>query len=212
MIEKLKQLFNFKKTEEEVKPSVEEKIEEAFNSLGEDVVRVEFGTDVSEYADSILGKIDELRDNIKSETGFIFPPVHVKENSDLQENEVIFYVRAKEVEHEFVIPNEETVEKYIYDTLFDIFETRIDDIFTMEYVEKYITKVQQTNSWLVWSVAQQLKTYEIKTILVNLIKEKKSISDINLIFEKIDECLSENRDFYHVWKPEIVSKRICKEI
>ncbi len=212
MIEKLKQIFNFNKAADAEKPSVEERIEEAFNSLGEDVLKIEFGSDITEFADVVLEKICELRENLKSETGFIFPPVHVLEQSYLQENEIIFYIRGKEVEHEFVIPNEESVERYVYDTLFNIFENCIDEIFTMEYVEKYITKVQQTNSWLVWSIACQLKTYEIKTILVNIIKEKKSIADINRVFEKIDECLSENRDCYHIWKPEVVARRISKEI
>lgn len=212
MLDKLKKIFNFNQAAEEIKPSVEEKIEEAFNSLGEDVVRIEFGDDIAEFSDMLLSKIDEVRDNLKSETGFIFPPVHLLQKDDLQENEIVFFVRGKEVEHEFLIPNEESVEKYIYDTLLQVFEDYIDEIFTMEYVEKYITKVQQTNCWLVWSISNQLRAYEIKTILVNLIKEKKSIADINFVFEKIDECLSENRDCCHVWKADVVSKRISKEI
>ncbi|MCM1003206.1 MAG: FHIPEP family type III secretion protein [Candidatus Gastranaerophilales bacterium] len=212
MIEKLKQIFNFNKAADDEKPSVEERIEEAFNSLGEDVLKIEFGTDISEFADLVLMRIDAVREDVKNESGFIFPPVHVLEKSDLQENEVVFYVRGKEVLHDFIVPNEETVEKFIYESLFDILRDYVDEIFTMEYVEKYITKVQQTNSWLVWSISTQFRAYEIKTILVNLIKEKKSIADINRVFEKIDECLSENRDCYHIWKPEVVARRISKEI
>lgn len=212
MIEKLKQIFNFKKVTEDIKPSVEEKIEEAFNSLGEDVVRLEFGSDIAEFADLILEKIDDFRETVKSDSGFILPLVHVLEKEDLQENEMIFYVRGKEIEHEFAVPNKETVEKYVSETLSKIFENHINDIFTMEYVERYIAKVQLTNCWLVWSISNQLRASEIKAILVNLIKEKKSIADINYVFEKIDECLSENRDCCHVWKPEVVSRRISKEL
>lgn len=211
MLDKLKQLFNLKTTTE-VTPTVEEKIEEAFNSLGEDVVRLEFGEDVTAFSYLILEKINEFRENLKLDTGFIFPPVHVLQNDDLQENEIVFYVRGKETEHEFLIPNKETVDKYIPETLTRLFETNIDEIFTMEYLERYINKVQSINSWLVWDISKQLGAYEIKTILVNVLKQKKSIADINRVFEKIDECLAENRDFCHVWKPEIVSKRICKEI
>lgn len=211
MLEKLKQLFRLQKSTETAVLTAE-KIEEAFNSLGEDVIRLELGSDIVEFSDIITEKIDEFREDVKSKTGFILPPVHVLRRDDLQENELIFYVRGKEVEDEFIVPNKETVEKYVYDTLNKIFEDYLDEIFTMEYVEKYITKVQTVNSWLLWDISKQLGAYEIKTILVNVIKEKKSIADINRIFEKIDECLAENRDCYYVWKPEVVSKRICKEI
>ncbi|MCM1004651.1 MAG: FHIPEP family type III secretion protein [Candidatus Gastranaerophilales bacterium] len=210
MIEKLKQIFKIKK--EETQPTVEDRIEEAFNSLGDDVVRIEIGSDITEVAGSVLEKISEFREDIKSKTGFIFPPVRVLEKDSLQENELVFYIRGKDAFHEFAIPNKEYVDKNIYDCLQKVFDDYLEDVFTMEYVEKYINKVQAINSWLVWDVSKQLGAYEIKTILVNIIKEKKSISDIHLIFEKIDECLSENRDWCHVWKPDVVSKRICKEI
>ncbi len=35
----------------------------------------------------------------------------------------------------------------------------------MEYVEKYINKVQMTNSWMVWDISKQLGGYEIKKFL-----------------------------------------------
>lgn len=212
MLDKLKQLFNLKKETEIAAASVEEKIEEAFNSLGEDIIRLEVGGDIVECSDAVLEKINELRENIKSKTGFIFPPVHVISQDELQENELVVYVRSKEVVREFVAPNEEIIIKNVYDILNQVFEGYIDEIFTMEYVEKYINKVQMTNSWLVWDISKQLGAYEIKTILANIIKEKKSIADIHRVFEKIDECLAENRDCYHVWKPDVVSRRVCKEI
>ena len=209
MLDKLKQIFNLNNKTDNNQQSVEEKIEEAFNSLGEDIVKLEFGEDLIEFADMILERISEFRENLKTDTGFIFPPVHVLQAEVLQENELVFYVRGKEVEHEFIIPNEESVSKYIDEVLSRIFENYIDEIFTMEYLEKYINKV---NSWLVWDISKQLGAYDIKVVLTNLIKEKKSISDINRVFEKIDECLSENKDCYYVWNPDAVSKRISKEI
>lgn len=119
---------------------------------------------------------------------------------------------GKEVLRDFLVPNKEIIVKNIYEILNHVFDDYLDEIFTMEYVEKYINKVQMTNSWMVWDISKQLGGYEIKKILVNVIKEKKSIANINWVFEKIDECLSENRDFFHVWDADIVSRYICKEI
>ncbi len=210
MLERLKQLF---KKPEEVQPTVEDKIEEAFNSLGEDVIRLEIGSDIAEFAEAILEKINDTRDEIKEQTGFVYPLVHVIEKEDdLQENEAVFFIRGQELAHDFLIPTEEAVASYIYESLMSIFENYIDEIFTMEYFEKYVTKVQTTNSWLVWDISRQLGVYEMKTVLVNILKEKKSISDINRVFEKIDECLAEDRDWCRVWKADVISKRICKEI
>lgn len=212
MIERLKQLFRLKIATENVTVSVEEKIEEAFNSLNQDILRVEFGSDISNLSNVVLEKIGEYRENLKNTCGFILPPVHLLEKNDLQENEIIVYVRNQEKIHDYLIPNEENVSKDIYDFLTRIYENNLDEIFAMEYIEKYINKVQMTNSWLVWDVTKQLGAYEIKSILVNILRNKKSISDINLIFEKIDECLSQNRDCYHVWKSDIISKYVCKEM
>ncbi len=212
MIERLKQLFRLKIATENVSVSVEEKIEEAFNSLNQDILRIEFGSDIQEFIDAILEQIGEYRENLKNTSGFILPPVHLLVNNDLQENEIVVFLRNKEIIRDFLIPNEESVSKNIYEFLTQTYENNIDEIFSMEYVEKYINKVQMTNSWMVWDVTKQLGAYEIKTILVNILKSKKSISNINLIFEKIDECLSQNRDVYHVWKSDVISKYVCKEM
>lgn len=212
MLDKLKQLFGLKKETGSFAASIEDKIEEAFNTLDEDIIKLEIGGDIAECAEAVCEKINELRDNIKSATGFIFPPVHVLHKEELQENELVLFVRGKEVLRDFLVPNKEIIVKNIYEILNHVFDDYLDEIFTMEYVEKYINKVQMTNSWMVWDISKQLGGYEIKKILVNVIKEKKSIANINWVFEKIDECLSENRDFFHVWDADIVSRYICKEI
>ena len=102
MIEKLKNIFRLKHTTD-VEQSAEEKLDELFSSLNSDIITLLVGNDFVEYGDSILDYVNEVREEIKNKTGFIYPLVHILSSETLQENELVFKVREKQVFQKFII-------------------------------------------------------------------------------------------------------------
>ena len=104
MLEKLKNIFRLNKSVEK-ELSIEDKIEELFSSLNSDTITLLVGNDFIDYSESILKIVDETRNEIKDTNGFILPLVHIKSSDSIQENELIFKVREKEVLQKFILPN-----------------------------------------------------------------------------------------------------------
>ena len=187
MLEKIKNLFK-KETEETTNTSsFEEQFDELFNSLGGDVITLELGEDFVDYKDAILETIGKYRETLKEKNGFIIPSVHILSNDELQENEIIVKVREKQVLEKFIVPNEKHLKKEVEKSLELICENYIDDIFTYELTEKYINTAQNKLLGTIWHVTAIYTITEIRTVLVNLLENKKSIKNIVYIFEKFAE-------------------------
>ena len=88
----------------------------------------------------------------------------------------------------------------------------LDLVFTNEITEKYINAVQSRNGWLVWNVSHLIPVTGIKVILVNLLKNGKSINDITYIFEKICEAATKEKDWCSMRDPYKIAKAINTEI
>lgn len=217
MLERIKKLLNIKhednKGSEEV--NVYEKIDNLFDSLSEENIRIQIGEDLIPYRDIVIEVIGTIREEVKDECGFIMQAVNIKNNDVLQENEFVIFVQNECTYRGFVIPTEEGVREEIYDALKDSVYGKMDKIFTYEVTEKYINTVQRNNGWLVWNVTNVLSIAQIKIILSQIIAAGKSISNINYIFEKIgEEVLSdgEYKDFSKHYNPEIIAKNIVREL
>lgn len=211
MLNKIKKLFGKKQAQEMV--SVSEKIENLFDTLNDEVVVLEIGEDIVEYATSIIETIGSLREQIKSECGFIMPTVAVRENYCIQENEFKIIVQEKLIEQRFVIPTEEEITEEVYDAIKTAVYDNLDSIFTNEIAEKYINTVQKNNCWLIWNLTSLLSVVDIKTILFDIIMMGKSINNINFIFEKIGEyVLSEgiSQAIGKKYNPHTISQGISK--
>lgn len=212
MIEKIKQIFKLGRKEENIPPkSAEEQINELYETLVSqaDIIRIEIGDDFVPYGKDIVNQISEFRENKKDENGFILPAVHVLDNQDLQENELIVKVRNKTVYQEFVIPNKESIIEEISLKLEQCFEEYLDEIFSIEAVEKCINLISTKNSYLIWNITNVLTMQGIKLILCNILKEGKSIKDITYIFEKISEvAIQEGHNF--IYNPKKIAKEIIE--
>lgn len=186
MIDRIRQFFIGKK--EEPSKTTEEKIEELFNqTFSVDIIRLEIGSDIAEFGDDICAEIAKFRDKIAETYGFIFPPVHVIQNNDFQENEIKLFIREKEVLNDFWIPNLENITKEMNKNLEWIYKEFIDEIFSNEFFEKIINKVQIDNAWLIWNISCQYTVADMKKVFLNILKQKKSIKNAKYIFEKIGE-------------------------
>lgn len=211
MLQKIKNIFK-KQDQTNIKP-VEEQIKDAFESLCADTIAIKIGEDLIDFGTEIVNEISILREDLKNETGFILPPVRVVGNDKfkLQENQFIIEIRGKKVIENFVIPNLKTTKEEIYSTLKQTSYNHIDQIFTMEICEKYINFVQQNNSWLIWDISKQLNGYEIREILINILKNKKSIFDIVYIFEQIEKELLYDR-YRLSWNLEQLAAKVCSTL
>ncbi len=196
MIKKLKEIFklNSKKNE----PNIYAQIDEMFDTLGVDEISVIVGEDLVLFAEEICGKISELRKKIKDQTGLIIPAVRVIDDASYQENEYQLKLRGKSVYTGYTVPKTDYASNEITRNLEQVCMDNLDIVLTNEMVEKYIEFVQRNNGWLVWYLARLIPTTGIKVILADLIKNGKSIKDINLIFEKICEQATKARDIYTI--------------
>ncbi len=210
MLEKIKQLLKLNK--KEPVESVEDQINDMFKSLSVDELRIIVGEDLIGIAPAICQRIQELRKKIKEEKGFIMPAVRIIDDFDLQENEYQIQVKNKTVFTGYTVPKE----TYACDEISKNMEIscmeNLDLVFTNEITEKYINAVQSRNGWLVWNVSHLIPVTGIKVILVNLLKNGKSINDITYIFEKICEAATKEKDWCSMRDPYKIAKAINTEI
>ena len=211
MIGKLKTLLHIKKPKQ-VQKTLDEKMNDLFESLQVDTLAVSFGDDILPFAQSIVSCIGKFRVALKEKSGFIIPPVRVINDKDLQENEIQILVRGHVVFQDFAIPKKDYILETVLNNLAKISTKNISEIFTNEMTEKYIDLVQKNNSWLIWNVMRILPVTGIKTILVDILKAGKSIKDIVFVFEKICEYASENKDFISTKDPYKIAECVKKDL
>jgi len=210
MIEKIKNIFKFGTKTLVTSPF--ERLDNMFSeSLKEDIIRIEIGEDLTKFGDRMCEIVDEIRNEICDETGFIMPLVRIIDNQALQENKYRIILRGNTVFVDYVVPNKDWVEEVFPHDLKKVIQNNLSAVFTNEIVEKYIETVQKTNSWLVCEVFNCISTSEIRIILLDILKEGKSIKDINYIFEKINEQIFiENK--FHYREPHKLAKEIIKSL
>jgi flagellar biosynthesis component FlhA len=208
MIEKVLNFFKFsKKAEDDCVNVLKNNINNLFESLNSDTIKILVGEDFTPLVNCLIENIGHLREIIKDEYGFIFPAVRILSDFELQENEIQFFINDKFIHKDFIIPTENYIETTFLDTFRNIILDNIDTIFTNNITEKYIDFVQKENSWMIWNLTNSLSIAEIKIILVDLIKNKKSINNINYIFEKIcDDIFLENKSYPR--NPHKISERL----
>ncbi len=177
----------FKKENKSTDISTE--IDNLFDSLEEDIVRFEVGTDLIPHIDLLCSTTKQKRRNIKNATGFILPSVRFKSNARLQENSYIVFINEKIIEEKYVIPTEENIEEEVTNSINNLYENYLSEIFSNSTLERYIGKVKEQNPKLIADLSNWLATTEIKYILIDLLQNKKSIKNISYIFEKISEQL-----------------------
>ena len=213
MINKIRNWF--KKNNSQNVLSAYEKIDNLFDSLSEDIIHLQIGSDLVPFGESIVNLVSSLREEIKEECGFIIPPVRINEGAYIQENEIVIYIRQKRIKNIYVIPNEDGIKEEVYETLKTVIYEYLDKIFSNEVAEKYINTVQKNNSWLIWNLTNVIPVTDIKTILVDIINKGKSINNINYIFEQIGkQVLSDGsyRDCLKTRNPHVIARQIAKSL
>jgi len=216
MLKRIINLFCPKKKKEIFTTSdINEKINNLFDSLDENIIKIHIGTDLNSYRQLIYDTVFDIRVELQDECGFIIPTVNIEDNFFIQENELVIYIREKKIVNCFMIPNQISIQEEFYELFKSTVYEYIKTIFTNELTEKYIYAVQKNNNLLVWNLTNILSTIDIKTILTDIILQGKSISNINYIFEKIGEQVlssGEYRDYLKKYNPHAIAREIITSL
>ena len=209
MLERIKQILHIKNREKET--NIYDKIDNLFFSLNEDIICIEIGEDLVPFGSNICEIIDNVRNEIKDELGFIMPAVRVIDICGLQENGYIIKIKNKIVHEGYAIPNKDGIVEEIYESLKNALLNNFKLILTNEITEKYIESVRAKNGLLVWDITGAISTTEIRIILGDLLEKGKSIKNISNIFEKISEQIYiENK--YDYRNPHKMAEKIIKHL
>ena len=207
MIDRLKRLLHISTPQ---KLSVHEKIDNLYLNLGEDIITLNIGSDLSKFDNNICELIENVRNELYEETGFILPLVHVTEQDTLQENEYLIRLYGRKACSGYAVPNILGLDE-IADKLKELAFINIKELLTNENVEKYINTVQKNNGWLIYSLCTKISPLEIKIILGDLLEKGCSVKNINYIFEKIGNKVLVEHDWYN-FNPHKISDEIFKEL
>lgn len=213
MIKKLKKLFKTEKRDYNINKNrrneVENKIENLYNSLEDYSIKVHAGDDLCNFASDIIDFIDDFRNKIKKEYGFIFPAIKIYSDDIIQENMFILKINNKTIIEKYVIPKKEDVIANFKEALEKIFFEHIEEIFTCEIMEKYIQKVKQTNNYLICNLTYLYTIVELKNIMIYLLKQKKSINNISFIMEEIGEIVLSS-GYYRLDNTQKIAEKVAK--
>lgn len=210
MIEKIRNLLKFNRKSKE--KTVQDEIDEMFDSLGVDALKITIGEDLVPFGNDLIASIKDLRKKIKSDTGLIIPQVRILDDSELQENEYKITIQEKTVFTGFTVPKEDYAVNEITTNLEKECIKNVELVLSNELTEKYMETVQRTNGLLVYYLSRLFPPTGIKIILTDLIKNGKSINNINYIFEKICEVATKDQDIYKIRDARKIAKEINLEI
>lgn len=210
MIEKFKNLLKFNRNSKT--KNVQDEIDEMFDTLGVDALKISVGEDLIPFGENLCASIRDLRKKIKADTGLIIPPVRIIDNSELQENEYKISIQDKNVFTGFTVPKEDYAVNEITTNLEKECIKNVELVLSNELTEKYMETVQRTNGWLICYLSRLIPPTGIKIILSDLIKNGKSINNINYIFEKICEAATKDQDIYKIRDARKIAKEVNLEI
>ena len=75
MLENIKNFLKFNK--KNCPKSVDEQIDDLFDTLDGDTICIKIGSDICEFGEKIANQIGEVRSKIKDKMGLIIPPVRL---------------------------------------------------------------------------------------------------------------------------------------
>jgi flagellar biosynthesis component FlhA len=206
-------LKKFDKNTTKITP--EDRISEMYNSLSSDEIVILVGVDLTKTAPNFCSHIADLRENLFEKLGFILPPVRIVDSINVQENEYHFIINGNKAFVGFSLFNEVDAISEIMENFEITCLENIGEIFSNRMTEKYIEKVRDENSFLIWNLSNMLPVWSIKTILIDILKNGKSIKNISYILEKVCEILLE-KSSYDIYEqnpnPHKISEKIIKSL
>lgn len=167
-----------------------------YKRLGVDIIRINIGKDLINYADpeedtsTLLPKIIYLRKNLTDKYGYIIPNVRIMDSETLKDTEYEIFVREKSVLKETINFDDITPEQattHIVNNLEKICFQHVKQIFTKADTLKLMELVISYNPTLVNDLIPLLiSAIDLKYIFTNLLSKKISIKDIIYIFELLN--------------------------
>ncbi len=210
MIEQIKNILKFNRKSKE--KTVQDEIDEMFDSLGIDELKITVGEDLVPFGEDLCTGVRDLRKKLKAKTGLIIPAVRIIDSCEIQENEYQISIQDKQVFNGFTVPKEDYAVNEIIANLEKECIKNVELVMSNELTEKYMETVQRANGWLVCYLSRLIPPTGIKIILSDLIRHGKSINNINYIFEKICEVATKDKDMYSIRDPHKIARELNLEI
>ncbi len=167
-------------------------------------LNVYIGSDLNPFINSLGRKIYILRNRLFNQTGLILPPVKIEINNNIQENEYQIFVRNYRVYQGFAVFSQDFAPDEICQSLENICFQYIDDILSVYVTEKYLDFAQEKCQRLVKELLSVCHILLLRNILISLLKNKQSIKNICLIFEKVCEYFHKEKNPIH--DPELIAE------
>ena len=211
MIEMFKNLLKLNRKKQSI-PSVEDRICDMFENLTVDELSIKIGEDLVPFAEELCVRISELRERLYENYGYIIPAVRILDSAELQENSYCIFLRENPAFVGYTVATVDYACEEIVNELEDICFKHIDIVFSTELTERYIEQAAKKVSGLVYFVTHFIPVTGIKDILINLIRERKSIKDINYVFSQICEQCANDTDTCKLRDPKKVFEKVKSKI
>lgn len=182
-----------------------------YERLGVDIICLQVGRGLLQIVDPninpiLFANLAAMRQRLTDTYGYIIPRIRIMDSISLGNYEYSISIRHKAITNgivdlEQIVDDKKAVDIIISD-LEECFITHVDKILMESDVEKYIAIAKDANPTQVDYLLGKFSIYDIRKILVNLIKEKFSIRDICFIFMKLNEFSKETTNI------EVLSKKL----
>ena len=163
-----------------------------YDRLGTDVLMITLGSDLKELTNTeqggnLLPRIAKLRKKLTDELGYVIPNVRVICSVENDPKEFDIWVRGKLVAKGDVSEKPEFLDEsdVITEELNKVVLSHVNYILSLHSVYKMTELVKTRDGLLVDYMKDYVDSLDIRNILVNLLEQKLSIKDIELIYLKI---------------------------
>ncbi|MCR4881089.1 MAG: flagellar biosynthesis protein FlhA [bacterium] len=163
-----------------------------YERLGIDIITVTLGKDLAWIADTdqngnLLPRIVGMRKRLVDELGYIIPNVRLLKSFENEPNEFDIWIRGKLVAKSEIIDKPEFLDEadMVVKELQKCAMEYVDYIFSLTNVYKITECVKVKDSALVDYLFEYVDNLDIRNIFVGLIKQNKSIKDVDFIYQKI---------------------------
>ena len=158
-----------------------------YERLGVEILRITLGKELAPLVDTeangnLIPRLVGIRKQLADELGYVLPNVRFLPSFENEPKEYDIWVRGKLVAKGDVSEKQEFLDDadVIVEHLKKIALEQVDYIFTLSDVYRLTELVKTKDEELANTVLEYVDSLDIRTIIVKLIKQKRSVKDIDL--------------------------------
>ena len=164
-----------------------------YEQLGVETLKITLGKDIAPLADTdangnLIPRLVGLRKQLVDELGYIIPNVRFLQSSENEPKEYDIWVRGKLVakgdvsgEKPDFLDDADVIVGHLKKAVIE----HVDYIFTLSDVYRLTELVKSKDEALINTLSEYVDSLDLRNILVKLIKLKKSIKDVEFVYQRI---------------------------